>query len=61
VRKPIQIAVSPEATENQIGLVYALCDDGTIWFIPEKSGAEWQPLPPIPQGFLRDEDEIDGN
>jgi hypothetical protein len=57
VRKPIQITTSPPADINDIGLIYALCDDGSIWSRAEKFDAEWQPLPPIPQGFLRDEDK----
>jgi len=32
-------------------VLYALCDDGTTWYI--RGGAnKWHPLPPIPQESL---------
>lgn len=51
LRRIIQIAATPE-TENEVACVYALADDGRVWFFanPGKSwpGA-WTPLPNLPQ------------
>jgi hypothetical protein len=44
-RKVIQICVIPTTGESMETL-YALCDDGTIWFI---GGSEWIEVPEIPQ------------
>lgn len=60
-RKPIQIAAlrfeNPSAVASAPGLieteVIALCDDGSIWTILGTNN-EWVPLPPIPQGQLRE-------
>jgi hypothetical protein len=62
VRKPIQIAAlrfgkPVEASGGQDSIeteVVALCDDGSIWTILGDDN-EWVPLPPIPQGQLRED------
>jgi len=41
-RKIIQVATDPTA-------VIALCDDGSVWSLPEAVGAKWKRLPSIPQ------------
>jgi len=41
-RKIIQVATDPLA-------VIALCDDGSVWALPEAGGAKWTRLPSIPQ------------
>jgi hypothetical protein len=48
-RKPVQIAAVPD-TEAHYETLYALCDDGSVWFLsqPGLTDAVWRPLPPIP-------------
>lgn len=45
-RKIVQIAATPE-TEKAPRAAYALCDDGTFWFLDEGFG--WYLMPAIPQ------------
>lgn len=45
-RKIIQI--TSVGTKYQIGL-YALCDDGSVWFLNEADRRDWRPIPKIPQ------------
>lgn len=52
MRKPIQIAAVPSsdtegAYQTNAETLYALCDDGSIWWYVH--GDEWSLLPPIPQ------------
>lgn len=47
-RKPVQLAVRP-GNEDWNPVVYALCDDGTIWSLLDGVGGGWQELPDIPQ------------
>lgn len=58
MRKIIQTAVSSGGDSGDN--VFALCDDGTIWFIPEPYMGGWIALPPIPQDELtKSTDAID--
>lgn len=43
-RKVIQVAVD-------VSSILAVCDDGTVWRIPDGRGrgGSWQQMPPIPQ------------
>lgn len=43
-RKVIQVAVD-------VSSILAVCDDGTVWRIPDGRGRRggWQQMPPIPQ------------
>lgn len=64
-RKIIQI--SSCRTENTYHtqaefMVFALCNDGSVWEITNSTSAEWSRLPQIPQGFtLEDEEMMEGN
>lgn len=59
MRKIIQITAYP-AAETQFGpdhpMLFALCDDGSVWRIGALggAGASWQSFAPIPQ------DEVEG-
>ena len=46
-RRIVQISAVPENAEYY-GMIYALCNDGTVWGILE-GGAHWDDLPAIPQ------------
>lgn len=45
-RKIVQIAVIPE-TDSEPRAAFALCNDGTFWFLD--NGFEWTLVPAIPQ------------
>lgn len=48
-RKIIQIAATCE-TGTASDLLYALADDGTLWWLaPQLSGREWIQVQPLPQ------------
>jgi hypothetical protein len=52
-RKVIQIAAAAYGVGEQIGgvdTVYALCDDGSVWWYEFASHPEWSRMKPIPQG-----------
>jgi len=40
-RKPIQIAVIPPFPPYERPIIYALCDDGTIWSRLDCAGQVW--------------------
>ena len=42
-----QIAVS--SCEESVDVVYALCNDGTVWEQPQGCSRKWDRLPRIPQ------------
>ncbi len=48
MRKPIQITSVMDDNMQEV-TVYALCDDGTIFFLEHGIGAKWSLLPDIPQ------------
>jgi hypothetical protein len=48
MRKIIQIVCVP-ADEEKFALLIALCNDGTLWKLPQQEHGEWCPLKPIPQ------------
>jgi hypothetical protein len=49
MRKITQIAVSPD-TKATFPCLYAVCDDGTVWFMNlERSRGVWEREEPIPQ------------
>ena len=47
-RKIIQIAIDP-APDCSIVVVYALCNDGTVWSRNDAPGREWSRMDDIPQ------------
>ena len=49
-RRVIQIAVAP-AFEDSPEYVYALCDDGTMWWLPGPVAEAWRGIPDVPQPF----------
>jgi hypothetical protein len=51
-RKIIQIACAEAGDGEAVGgTLYALADDGSVWFMldPWKGKAPWKPLPQLPQ------------
>lgn len=48
-RKVIQILYAPRIGDDNYSVLYALCDDGTIWWKNERMGAPWQRDDEIPQ------------
>lgn len=53
MRKPIQLVLKPEGPGAPLEVLFALCDDGSIWSLarplaPARSGREWQRLPDVP-------------
>ena len=48
MRKPIQIAVTAE-TESAFGSIFALCDDGSIWYKDDSFSTKWVKVDDIPQ------------
>ena len=60
-RKPIQIAVGVrQDDENDVitgDRIYALCDDGSIWYndmLPTEDEWTWWNVPMVPQGERQD-------
>ena len=47
-RKVIQVAISPDGPETY-GSIIALCDDGTIWRLPDRLPNEWEQVKGPPQ------------
>jgi len=47
-RKAIQILRSPPQESQAWGVLYALCDDGTIWWMNESPEGRWVEEKPIP-------------
>ena len=48
-RIPIQIVVVPE-TEETLGVLYALCNDGTIWSrVTGVHSTDWAQIVDVPQ------------
>jgi hypothetical protein len=46
--KIVQIVTMPRDTASRSpDLLYALCDDGTVWVRVVAPGAEWEQVPPI--------------
>lgn len=51
-RKIVQIASNPgwnNGTYHQGSSLYALCDDGSLWFITSKEGDFWRKQDEVPQ------------
>jgi hypothetical protein len=62
MRKIIQISATAD-TSADWGVIYALCDDGSVWGMVCPTGStrsteDWKKLPPIP--LLKDETEKQG-
>lgn len=47
-RKIIQVSVAPES-DHYPELIYALCNDGTIWKLDIKYGDGWIEIENVPQ------------
>ena len=54
MRKIIQITTDTDATNNDFWGITALCDDGTVWQLPEYESG-WNRVPDIPQDENADE------
>ncbi len=52
-RKIIQITTDTDATDSAFWGITALCDDGTVWQLPEYESG-WNRVPDIPQGIETD-------
>lgn len=50
MRKIVQLVTSPAITPGNAGLLYALCDDGSLWWKTDELGNPWKLEEPIPQG-----------
>jgi hypothetical protein len=48
-RKIIQITPMTETAFRQ-AVLFALCDDGTVWTLPLKEGGKWMECPSLPDG-----------
>ena len=53
MRRPIQILLKPEGPGAPLEVLFALCDDGSIWSLPRPLGPprpdqKWQRLPDVP-------------
>jgi hypothetical protein len=48
MRKAIQITVANDPNTGDV--LYALCDDGTIWALQVRFGQDWKIVRAIPQG-----------
>jgi hypothetical protein len=46
-RKIVRIVTGPVPSGSHV--LYALCDDGTVWSRDHVGQQAWAPLPPIPQ------------
>jgi hypothetical protein len=46
MRKIVQIAHSQAM--HPLGLLYALCDDGTVWRLHLHNEGQWEPIQEIP-------------
>ena len=51
-RRPVQIAAAFDGHDEE-SIVYALCNDGSIWYYGSTL-QRWYSLAPIPQGGLDD-------
>lgn len=54
-RKIIQILHVPNRnpeTDRVYGVIYALCDDGTLWWKNEQETANWQLEADLPQNAV---------
>lgn len=53
MRKPIQLVLKPDGPGAPLEVLFALCNDGSIWFLakplsPARSDRAWQRLPDVP-------------
>ena len=46
-RRVVQITAT--SAEDAAVVIYALCNDGTLWAIVNDRNPQWSQLPPIPQ------------
>jgi hypothetical protein len=47
-RRIIQIAIDPTTSSGIAPVIYALCDDGSLWCRPDLFGKRWEQVPGIP-------------
>jgi hypothetical protein len=47
-RKIIQIAIDQTNSGNYSPVIYALCDDGSLWSRQDLPGKAWERLPGLP-------------
>lgn len=48
-RKIIQIAIDPAPDCGSSSIIYALCDDGTVWSRTDIPGKKWSQMEDVPQ------------
>jgi hypothetical protein len=46
-RRIIQIAIDPTTSNGMAPVIYALCDDGSLWCRRDLFGERWERLPGI--------------
>jgi hypothetical protein len=49
LRRIVQIAVDPAFTSDQTSIIYALCNDGSIWWREASDDDTWHQISAIPQ------------
>lgn len=47
-RRIVQIAVDPTTADGIAPVIYALCDDGSLWSRHDLPGKAWERLPGVP-------------
>jgi hypothetical protein len=47
-RRITQIAIDPTSEDNYSAVIYALCDDGSLWSLRDLPGKAWERLPGVP-------------
>lgn len=48
-RRIIQIAIDPSPDSGSTSVVYALCNDGTVWSRVDIPGKQWSQMDDVPQ------------
>jgi hypothetical protein len=47
-RRIAQIAIDPTTSDGIAPVIYALCDDGSLWCRQDLFGKHWERLPGVP-------------
>jgi hypothetical protein len=69
MRKIVQISTSHQSGHQECLSVFALCDDGTLWWtseyqhgdsvgLPAQKPDDWYLVANVPQDFIEDDDEL---
>lgn len=57
MRKVIQLVALGGNEHTETDILYALCNDGSIWFKSDPTGAGWENIESVPQFSLIGEEE----